>query len=188
MKNNKFSRREFFQKSIDSVMEYISEVLTQYLNIFERFLKENNYILPPGVLHKTQFLQRCNGCGDCVKSCPYNSLRMYTVKKREHPLPLIDPKNKPCYLCEDFPCIASCTTRALTSDWRKMGIASIDSKSCYAFQGIYCISCVVQCPKNAIQLSNSLYPKISEEYCLGCGICVFVCPTSPKSIRIFSPI
>ena len=55
--------------------------------------------------------------------------------------------------------------------------ASIHSEWCKS-----CGFCVVQCPKQALQIGEQLntsgyrYVELDEEKCIGCGICYSVCP------------
>lgn len=45
-----------------------------------------------------------------------------------------------------------------------------------------CGICVPVCPVNAIQISDSV-AKIDQEHCTGCGACVTVCPKNAISMR-----
>ena len=106
--------------------------------------------------------------------------------------PVIISRETPCYLCEDFPCVDVCPSDALrqvkTNKDVKMGIAKIDKDTCFAFNGILCRACFERCPiyREGIVMENQLYPKVQEEYCVGCGICENVCPTENGSIFVES--
>lgn len=67
-----------------------------------------------------------------------------------------------------------------------MGEAVVDTDTCYAFQGILCRACVDICPfqGTAIAQNAALEPVIDPEYCVGCGMCVPVCPADPEAIRV----
>ena len=67
-----------------------------------------------------------------------------------------------------------------------MGEARIDESRCYAFKGILCRACVDACPSPGKALVQDLLlrPKVDDEHCVGCGICVKVCPTKPPSIWV----
>jgi len=106
--------------------------------------------------------------------------------------PIITPKNVPCYLCDDLPCIDVCPTGALAPVKDRaeiaMGIARIDESLCFAYNGILCRACYERCPVygEAITLKDELYPVVHEDKCVGCGICESVCPVDPIAIIVES--
>ncbi|PAF52505.1 4Fe-4S dicluster-binding protein [Helicobacter sp. 13S00477-4] len=51
---------------------------------------------------------------------------------------------------------------------------------------INCFNCWVYCPDAAILSRNEKLSGIDYVHCKGCGICVSVCPTNPKSLLMFS--
>lgn len=51
---------------------------------------------------------------------------------------------------------------------------------------INCFNCWVYCPDSAILARNDKLSGVDYEHCKGCGVCVEVCPTNPKSLLMFS--
>ena len=51
---------------------------------------------------------------------------------------------------------------------------------------IDCQHCWVFCPDASIIPENKKFGYIDYEHCKGCGICVDVCPTNPKSLWMFT--
>ena len=51
---------------------------------------------------------------------------------------------------------------------------------------IDCQNCWVYCPDSSIISRNKEMVGIDYDHCKGCGICVEVCPTNPKSLLMFS--
>lgn len=51
---------------------------------------------------------------------------------------------------------------------------------------IDCQNCWVFCPDSAIISRDKKVIGIDFDHCKGCGICVEVCPTNPKSLLMFS--
>ena len=49
--------------------------------------------------------------------------------------------------------------------------ASVDKRVCVA-----CGVCKKVCPKQAIEIVNGCYARVSVEKCIGCGICAKNCP------------
>ncbi len=51
---------------------------------------------------------------------------------------------------------------------------------------INCFNCWVYCPDGAILARNEKLTGVDYVHCKGCGVCVEVCPTNPKSLLMFS--
>ena len=163
---------------------------------------------PPAALDEADFLSTCIRCGLCVEHCPYDTLSL--AKPGDHfPLgtPFFTPREIPCYMCEDIPCVPVCPTGALdeksvTTEQKldinrsTMGIAVVDSGSCIAFWGIQCDACYRACPLlgEAIVLEHArnertgkhafLKPVVLPDVCTGCGMCVHACVTEKAAIYV----
>ena len=143
---------------------------------------------PPGARPEREFLSLCIKCGRCTASCPYQAIRQSGWEAGlAVGTPVIHPEEIPCYLCMICPDV--CPTGALESVAKEdvdMGEAVIDTDTCYAHIGILCRACVDACPfqGTAIKQDLSLKPVVDPEFCVGCGLCVPVCPVEPKAIRI----
>ncbi len=142
-----------------------------------------DWLRPPGALDEAHFLEHCTGCGDCVAACPYGSIRVL----KENETPVIYPDEKPCYLCDDFPCIAACEPEALQPvgavNAVAMGIAVVSQRFCTSDQG--CNACVAQCPTHAIDMDFvSMSIRVDGDMCVGCGMCEHTCKTVNDQIAI----
>ena len=144
---------------------------------------------PPGALDPDdRFLEACTGCGDCIEACPKGCLLTSEPAAKEK-LPGIDPTYRPCHLCDDLPCIAACQDGALVNPGSpaqvRLGVARVDPRRCVTFAGELCQLCFNTCPfpHQAIMMIGSR-PLVREAACTGCGLCLFACPTNPKSITI----
>jgi formate hydrogenlyase subunit 6/NADH:ubiquinone oxidoreductase subunit I len=146
---------------------------------------------PPGALEDDNaFNEACIGCGLCGEVCPPHCIQFY---KREGGnkvnTPFINPEQKACILCDK--CMEVCPTDALKTLPRndiKMGIAQIDRTACYPWvdRGI-CGACVAICPlgERAIKFRDwGQYRPIVTTECVGCGLCVEVCPHPSLPIRV----
>ena len=51
---------------------------------------------------------------------------------------------------------------------------------------IDCQNCWVWCPDTSIVSRDKQMLGIDYDHCKGCGVCVEVCPTNPKSLLMFS--
>lgn len=82
-------------------------------------------------------------------------------------------------------CMEVCPTGSLREGKKEeaaMGLAHIVKETCLSWQGDICNLCFKRCPlkDKAITLDDDLRPVIED--CVGCGVCLYVCPTKPKSI------
>jgi ferredoxin-type protein NapG len=153
--------------------------------------QRRNHLRPPGALaDDSAFVAACIGCGLCGEVCPPRCIRFHTHDGGvQVNTPYIDPEQKGCILCNK--CIEVCPTEALTVTARDevdMGIAEIDRTACYPWvdRGI-CGACVSICPlgENAIGFKMwNQYRPIVRQGCVGCGLCVEVCPHPSKPIWI----
>lgn len=146
--------------------------------------------LPGALADPDAFARACIGCGLCGEVCPP---RCIEFKRREGGsevnIPYIDPAKKACILCNK--CMEVCPTDALTvTPIREidMGVAQIDRAACYPWvnEGI-CGACVVICPlgEEAIGFEfANIYKPAVKQGCVGCGLCVEVCPEPSLPIRI----
>ncbi|WP_375722795.1 ferredoxin-type protein NapG [Arcobacter sp. KX21116] len=163
---------------------------------------------PPGALKEKDFLSTCIKCGLCVEACPFDTLKLAKPGDNK-PLgtPFFNPRDIPCYMCIDIPCVPACPTNALDEklvstngkldiNSAQMGVAIIDSQSCIAFWGIQCDACYRACPilgqaitieyeKNGRTGKHSfMKPVVHTDVCTGCGLCERACVTQKASIFI----
>lgn len=167
---------------------------------------------PPGALQEFDFLRACIKCGQCVEACPYDTLHLAKPgDNKPMGTPYFIPRQKPCYMCTDIPCVPACPTGALEADKvsslkdgqkvldiekAKMGLAVVDEESCVAYWGIQCDACYRACPllDEAITLEYKrnartgkhayLVPKVVSDICTGCGMCERACITKKAAIFV----
>ena len=187
------NRRQFFKAAFVAVTEKAAEISGEGQR---KVPKKRNYLRPPGAVEEALFLSLCTLCDECIKACPHNC-----IKRAERGMgtktgtPIIVPKEVPCRLCTDLPCINACKDGALrpVEDLKKvrMGAAVIDRTRCLDYteeQFSLCQQCYRHCPfpDEAIYLEEER-PVIRGEKCVGCGICENVCQAvnPPSAIRVF---
>lgn len=171
-------------------------------------------LLPPGAVGDTRAFQRdCIKCGRCVQACPYDTLRLAVPGEQLPPgMPHFVPRDVPCEMCVDIPCVPVCPTNALDEkrvsstdedgitrldiNRSRMGVAIVDEKACIAFWGLQCDACYRACPLigEAIRVEYDknlrtgkhayLVPRVDADVCTGCGKCEYACVTQEPAIIV----
>lgn len=165
-------------------------------NSSPRRIPLNIALRPPGALEEKSFRDTCSRCGECVRVCPAQCIKIDDAGVLGNGAPYIDADQMPCVVCDGLHCMQVCPTGALVPTILAeidMGTAVWHSDICIRTRGDDpsinpaqdCTICVDKCPIGsfAIELkANQIVVK--EAGCIGCGVCQFECPTSPKSIVV----
>ena len=150
---------------------------------------------PPGAASEIEFLATCTRCGDCIEICPVHAIRRAPAETGlAAGTPWIDPAAQACVVCEEMPCARVCETGALlvpADGWASvhMGVLTLDPARCITFQGVACGVCAKVCPvgERALAMDAGGHPVLRPEGCVGCGVCVTACVTSPSSL-VLQPV
>ncbi|MGD0821946.1 MAG: 4Fe-4S binding protein [Desulfomonilia bacterium] len=158
-------------------------------------------IRPPGAVSECSFLDRCVGCGECMKTCPTNTLQPAGLAAGLAGFfsPVMVPRKGPC----DPTCNACghvCPTEAIRplileeKRQAKVGNASITHQKCIAWEfGKPCLVCAEVCPYGAISLERVsgvpvAVPVVQENRCSGCGFCEYYCPVQARAAIVVEPM
>ncbi|GHV86392.1 ferredoxin [Spirochaetia bacterium] len=165
-------------------------------------------ILPPGAKDEKAFHAHCIGCQACITACPVSII---TIKNS--PLPELDYASAACqYNCID--CGKVCPTGAIRrldieeKHRTRLALSSLRFEHCVVkTKGESCGACAEVCPTRALRMipyedagsgmgsnfsgnrdaapvSRLTRPVFDEQYCVGCGACLVVCPAQPKAFTI----
>ena len=190
MRRRKFLQRASYGAGI-AATGCVPYGLARLLAPDEATAETGSRLKPPGALaDDLAFTEVCIGCGLCGEVCPPDCIKFNKrAGGNKVNTPYIDPEEKACILCGK--CMDVCPTEALTKveiDEVNMGIAQIDHTACYPWvdKGI-CGACAVVCPlgEKAIGFDfANIYRPVVKEGCVGCGLCVEVCPHPSLPIKI----
>jgi ferredoxin-type protein NapG len=164
-------------------------------------------VRPPGALPENRFLGACVRCGQCVRACPYGTLKVADLGSGiAAGTPYFTARNVPCEMCEDIPCIVACPTAALDRGLTditkaKMGVAVlVDEERCLNFLGLRCDVCYRVCPAidkaitlevrhNARTAKHAMFiPTVHSDACTGCGKCEKSCVLDDEAAIKVLPI
>jgi formate hydrogenlyase subunit 6/NADH:ubiquinone oxidoreductase subunit I len=149
-------------------------------------------ILPPGALSESNYESRCVACGACVAACPVG-----VVKIADSPHPQLDYSGDYCqYSCTA--CGAVCPTAAirhLTPDEKRrtrVALSKLHLDRCVVVTNSQaCGACAEVCPTHALVMepyggagSGLTIPVYDEQYCIGCGACLYACPAEPRAFTL----
>jgi ferredoxin-type protein NapG len=176
------SRRAFFGKLLKRGARAATEQVAQRLPVLPTRRR------PPGAVGPMAFLERCTKCLDCVTACPHHAIFTLAAGATDEGTPVMMPDQRACEMCEGFPCAAACEPNALVVPEQTtvaLGKVRIREDLCFTFRGPECGACAGWCPSDVDALAMRLNkPRVDEETCIGCGLCITACPTSPKAIEL----
>src|SRR5574340_497755 len=178
-------------------MQSVGTFRSRFVEVGEHFVdrrSENEFFFSSRRRHTRSFgdwsSDVCSSdLGVCGEVCPPRCIRFHANDGgKEANTPYINPVEKGCTLCGL--CMEFCPTEALTvTPIReiRMGIAQIDRTACYRWgnRGV-CGACLNICPlgTDAIRTEPGTFRPVVQSGCVGCGLCVEVCPQPSLPIKI----
>jgi ferredoxin len=158
----------------------------------EKHHKQNKPITPPGSGSLDRFLAKCTACHLCVVKCPTQILKPVGF---EYGMDyLLKPEmwytkaycNYDCTVCSDV--CPSDALKPLTLDEKQVtqvGLVQFVEDLCIVkTDETDCGACAEHCPTRAVKMvpykGSLTIPKITEDICIGCGGCEYICPVRPK--------
>ena len=152
-------------------------------------LEREPRLVPPGSGSVKNFYDKCTACQLCIANCPNGVLRPST--DLDH---LLQPQmgyEKGFCRPECTACSEVCPAGAITKVHKdaktliKIGTAVVNPFVCLSASGEEnCGACARHCPTGAIRMMDidgTRRPVVTEEQCIGCGKCEYLCPVRPVS-------
>jgi len=115
---------------------------------------------------------KCSGCRKCEIACSlHHEKRIWPEASRVRVFMLVPGAEVPhlCVQCEDYPCVKSCPTGALSIN-QKTGAVLVDDEKCTA-----CGVCISSCPGRVPHLHPVKKTILICDLCEGRPQCVKVC-------------
>ena len=207
--NRPVNRRNFFREGLRELLRPLAGAVEPFEEVMRQLSKMEHaasppaplpppppspavasgaWLRPPGALPETSFRDTCSRCGNCVKACPAQCIKIDEMCVQGYGAPYIDPDVMSCVVCDGLVCMRDCPSGALAPTALgliDMGTAFWNEEMCVRTTGDDCRICIEKCPIGtiAIELFDGRV-RVNEEGCIGCGVCQNCCPTQPKSIVV----
>jgi ferredoxin-type protein NapG len=176
----------------DLLRSAVGDWLERLVAQTEERVIQRRYFRPPGALPEMGFLAACTRCGACADACPPHAIiKVPSDGGLAAATPHIEPSVQPCIACPTMPCVAACPTGALSptaNGWSgyRLGVIEFRPERCITYKGSACRVCADACPvgEAALTIDEAGHPVLRAEGCVGCGVCVRVCVTTPSSFDL----
>lgn len=206
MPNDPIDRRRFFREGLREFLKPLAKAIDPVHEAVKQFEALSNeftpgsapapkkkvslelWLRPPGALREMDFRETCSRSGECVTVCPAQCIKIDSSGEKGNGAPYIDLDTMPCVVCDGLYCMHACPSGALQPTALShidMGTAVWKEELCVRSKGEQCTICVDQCPlgATAIELKDNKI-EVHPLGCIGCGVCQYYCPTTPKSITV----
>jgi len=156
---------------------------------------KNTVLRPPGA-QGDDFLDKCIRCDQCIEGCPNHALLPAVFEGGWDAMwtPIMNAFeggacDYDCNLCGQI-CPSGAIPPLTLDEKRKavIGIAQVDFDVC-----VRCMDCLENCPYECfeeveVEGIRGVFPKVRPEDCVGCGVCVFVCPEQEERAVVIYPV
>jgi len=188
------SRRHFFTLGVKALFDSVDRAAGAAKSVLPRIAaaaapQQRPILRPPGAVAEAHLGETCGRSGKCVAACPVQAIQpLRSASPRLDGTPYIVPSQRACVVCDDLSCMKACPTGALSfvpKEQIAMGVARFDAHHCRRSVGEPCRECVDRCPLGERAIGLDARGRVEvRNACIGCGVCEFYCPTTPRSITI----
>ena len=197
--NPNSSRRRFFRHALRSILDSVEELVEDRTASWPAASPSHSPVAkrqtqkiqlrPPGAKPEAEFLELCQQEHACIAACPVAAIqKLHSEDSRKDGTPIIVASERACVVCDDLSCMKACPSGALelvSKEQIQMGWAVVEVATCHRTHGEECTICIERCPLGSQAIDLDPQGQVSVHGgCIGCGVCEYYCPTSPKAIRI----
>lgn len=164
------------------------------LDVGQAKAAKSSVLRPPGA--GEDFLAKCIRCDQCIEGCPTHVLQPAAFEGGWDALwtPEFDPFvagycDYECNRCGEI-CPSQAIPKLSLEDKRKavIGIAQVNFETC-----VRCMDCLENCPYECfyeveVEGIRGVFPKVDPTNCVGCGICIAVCPAQDERAVVVYPV
>lgn len=154
---------------------------------------KTSVLRPPGA-QGDDFLAKCIRCDQCIQGCPNKALQPAGFEAGWDALwtPVLDPFtgycDPECNLCGQI-CPSGAIPSLSLEEKRKavIGVAYVHFENC-----VRCMDCLENCPYDCfeeveVEGLRGVFPKVKQDQCIGCGLCVNICPEQEARAIVVYP-
>jgi len=164
------------------------------LDVGEVKAAKSSVLRPPGA-QEDDFLAKCIRCDQCIEGCPKKALQPAGFEAGWDSLwtPILDPYtgycDYECNLCGQI-CPSGAIPPLSVEEKRQavIGTAKVNFEEC-----VRCMDCLEQCPYECfeeveVEGLRGVFPKVIPGDCVGCGLCVYICPEQEMDAIVVYPV
>jgi len=128
-------------------------------------------------------IEDCASCDqECAAACPQGIVRIHPDDHAHAGRPWLQFSATGCTFCGD--CAEACPSiESYDRELASIGNLQLNTSSCLAWNGVFCMSCIGKCDARALQMDERRRLVMQDNVCTGCGMCIQVCPVNALSIQ-----
>lgn len=140
---------------------------------------------PPWIAEQVE-TAKCLACpAPCVGACPESIVQRHGPEHRLAGVPWLDFAQAGCTFCGR--CADACPQPgSREGPVPSIGVVTLDTALCHAWNGVICMSCLRYCQAGALLRAEALRVRLEAGLCTGCGACIAPCPADALAFRFVS--
>ena len=124
----------------------------------------------------------CGQCAqECETACPQGIIKIHPAGHQCSSLPYLDFTLSGCTWCGE--CADACPSNHRGAKKKKLGYLDVNGEKCLSLNGVFCMTCVGKCEYSALGLDHRRHLRYDTNNCIGCGMCVHVCPVDALQVK-----
>lgn len=127
--------------------------------------------------------EACDTCSkECATACSPGIIQIHPDDHAHAGRPWLQFSATGCTFCGD--CAEACPSiESYDRELASIGNLQLNTSSCLAWNGVFCMSCIGKCGVRALQMDERRRPVMQDNVCTSCGMCIQVCPVNALNIQ-----